>query len=84
MPRTFPEFPATPRIPEGPSADSAFRLHNAEEHREKCEAEAEALKLEKHGGHHKNRQLLALMAQRSADRRGSTLPHTRRGDATKS
>src|ERR1017187_4939090 len=27
----------------------------------------------------KNRQLLALMTQGSADRRGSTLPHTRRG-----
>lgn len=65
-------------MPEGPSAQSAFIFHEDKYHRENTEAEAEELKLGKHSGLHKNRQLLALMTQGSADRRGSTLPHTRR------
>src|SRR2546425_651342 len=45
MPRRFPELPATPRMPDGPSADPALIPHDDEYHREHTEAEAEELKL---------------------------------------
>jgi len=40
-------------MPEGPSADPAFILHDDEYHRDESEAETEELKLGKHGGLHK-------------------------------
>jgi hypothetical protein len=53
MPLRFPEFPATPRMPEGPTADAPFVLHDDKQHRKQREAQTEELKLGRQVGVHK-------------------------------